>query len=406
MKVSLVWTLSLVLLLFVPLTGAQRRPQLVLVVVNVETKQDIQTITNHAEVLLHPRGKYTVRVDSLPDNTDSCLLVLDNVTRRVERQPPFALAGHDDENNSDNLFASHALNQPGWHHLYVAPAHTSGHLPDRQRLPQEQQQYGLHVDFQVVWETINDRSTLQADSTVQPPLMASLQGTVVKETNGHWAIYFAGPWASQSATTDPNPYRPSSVFADYRLEMVSRQQIVLPGYYIGGVHPSSTSGNVWKVHVPPQLSNQSFTVRFRQGVNVATFGHGDSAGFMDGVVVEVTKSTIANKKQASSIAAAIAEDAYNLFDCHTSSDECRAWLDSLPKETTISARVTSEIFLDGPLYYNLTVFRQWQDWVDIASEMTVQISLPNTYPSSEARTLLQREMTARFAHFANVLLHL
>jgi hypothetical protein len=127
---------------------------------------------------------------------------------------------------------------------------------------------------------------------------------------------FEGPFASETGTTQRRSeyYRPSSTFADYRLDvlftttidMTDKQQpgqpvsYNIPGFYSGvgdSANTNMSSGSVWLCHFrPPVPGIYNWTASFVKGMNVAqNLGTGDSAKYMDGVsgTFVVASSTIA-----------------------------------------------------------------------------------------------------------------
>lgn len=183
---------------------------------------------------------------------------------------------------------------------------------------------------------------------VHPNGYLNFDGNDTIYVNDKITIGFEGPFASETGTTDRDNdyYRPSSTFADYRLDVHfflvaqdntthngSQHYYVVPGYFTAYGHvantPSST-GNAWLCHFrPDHVGVWNWTASFKQGMNVAqqqirvhsnhttwvtssttnstsTGTFGDPTGLMDGstgsfVVTMPSDSAAASSEQTLSV---------------------------------------------------------------------------------------------------------
>ena len=269
-----------------------------LVLINTESGDDLLVLGNASVVDVATRGTNL----SIRAETDELFLQFDldgGASVRVESKYPFVLAGK--SSVSGKPYPSNSLVQHGQHTLTVSPR-SDGLVPVEADEGRSLHGSSIVVQFEVVnglnAPVFQDEDPIAGpDDGFQhsfvdvPEIPFSAAGTI-SYWNGVVSIGFSGPVASETSTTDPTPFRRSSPFADYRLELSlfldNNSNFTIPCYYAGAgmiaANTHATSGPVWFCHWRLLKGTQvSYKAHFTQGTNVVLpESLGDPAGFMDG----------------------------------------------------------------------------------------------------------------------------
>jgi len=222
-----------------------------LVLVNAETNQELQSLSDGDVLQLDDASSFTVRATADGSTESVRFSFAGQSNYQTENTAPYALGGDD---NGD-YFAVPELSETGTYTLDATPypesdaGGTAG--------------TSLQIEF-TVEASGSSPSGCSSDGTDSP---------VVTGTSRRWhpvTVVVDGPCSSEKA--DPNP------FLDYRFSVTFTHEnsgtvVTVPGYFAAdgnAANTGATSGTKWYAHfLPRETGTWSFETSFREGADVA-----------------------------------------------------------------------------------------------------------------------------------------